>query len=76
MSETKFKPQYFDCPSCKAFATLRLLGRGRRTKRVEYECSECRSRYNEQALERESAKRRSKSDVSMPHHEGTLSSWR
>jgi transposase-like protein len=57
MSETKVNPLYFDCPSCKALATLRPLGQSRRTKRVEYECSECRIRYSEQALEREAAKR-------------------
>jgi transposase-like protein len=60
MSGANSKPHYFDCPSCKAFATLQLLGQGRRAKRVEYECSQCQSRYSEKALEREAGKRQLK----------------
>lgn len=50
---------YFDCPSCKAFATLRRLDRKHRRKTSdEYECSECHSRHGTEELEQESAKRK------------------
>jgi transposase-like protein len=57
MTGTKVDPHFFDCPSCKAFATLRLLGFGKRKRRREYECSQCRARFGADALESESAKR-------------------
>jgi predicted RNA-binding Zn-ribbon protein involved in translation (DUF1610 family) len=50
---------YFDCPSCKAFATLRRLDRkGHRKTSDEYECSECLSQHGAEELDRESAKRK------------------
>ena len=50
---------YFDCPSCKAFATLRRLDRKQRHKASEeYECTECRSRHDAEELEQEAAKRK------------------
>jgi transposase-like protein len=52
-------PHYFDCPSCKAFATLRRLDRRRgHTGSDEYECQDCHSRYGTEELEREAAKRK------------------
>jgi hypothetical protein len=53
-------PHYFDCPSCKAFATLRLLSPKRRNSTAEYECGECHSRHGEDLLQRESTKRAAK----------------
>lgn len=61
MSAPNRDPHFFDCPSCKAFATLRLFGRGRRAKAAEkavaYECEQCHAQFPADALERESAKR-------------------
>jgi transposase-like protein len=54
---SKADPHFFDCPSCKALATLRLLGFGKRKRKPEYECSECRARFGADRLESESAKR-------------------
>ncbi len=52
-------PHYFDCPSCKAFETLRRLsGRDRGMGSDEYECRECHSRHRTEDLERESARRK------------------
>jgi transposase-like protein len=57
MSEPAREPHYFDCPSCKAFEALRLVGKSRRSKTNEYECGDCHSRFGEDELEREHAKR-------------------
>ena len=57
MSAPHSDPHFFDCPSCKAFASLRLFGRRRHKQVPEYECSECHERYPENTLEQESAKR-------------------
>ncbi len=53
-------PHFFDCPSCKAFATLRRLSpkKRRRSTSDEYECSECHSRHGTEELDRESARRK------------------
>jgi transposase-like protein len=56
MSTSTRDPHFFDCPSCKAFASLRLLERKERHKH-EYVCSECQARFDEDALKQESAKR-------------------
>jgi len=52
-------PHFFDCPSCKAFATLRRVARKvRRPPADEYECRECHGRFRPEQLEAESAKRK------------------
>jgi len=51
-------PHFFDCPSCKAFGTLRLFGHKRHDRLPEYECAECHEQFDENALEREAAKRK------------------
>jgi transcription elongation factor Elf1 len=56
MSGSSRDPHFFDCPSCQALATLRLLERKGRRKR-EYVCSECQARFDEEAVEQASEKR-------------------
>jgi C4-type Zn-finger protein len=64
MATSNRDPHYFDCPSCKAFATLRLFERKERHKHRhghahedEYVCSKCQGRFDEDVLRGESAKR-------------------
>jgi transposase-like protein len=58
MSTSTRDPHFFDCPSCKAFATLRLFERKERhSHKHEYVCSECQGRFDEDVVEQESAKR-------------------
>jgi hypothetical protein len=56
MSASSRDPHFFDCPSCKAIATLRLFER-KEHKKHEYVCSECQTRFGEDALRQESEKR-------------------